>query len=167
MDKLVIIQILWHVPSTDFHWISFLNCQQFKWKDLCVGPLHTTDPIFSIMSVNENEVSHTKRLLKSSRTKEIFGIHTLVLKELSSTLTIPLTIILNPSISGSIHPSAWKWIISCDSTPQKLRLHVTFKLQAHQYYFYSVQGYWITYCPTNYFAPQQFVLFSSSNAFWF
>uniref|UniRef100_A0A3P9H9W6 Reverse transcriptase domain-containing protein n=1 Tax=Oryzias latipes TaxID=8090 RepID=A0A3P9H9W6_ORYLA len=60
------------------------------------------------MTVTETEVAQTIMSLKSSRTKDIFGMDTFVLKELCSSLTSPLTTILNQSISESIFPSAWK-----------------------------------------------------------
>ena len=59
-------------------------------------------------SVTEFEVSQTKRSLKPSKTKDVFGIDTFMLKELSHTLAAPVTEILNHSVSQAIFPNVWK-----------------------------------------------------------
>lgn len=68
----------------------------------------TTAPVFSLMNITETEVSQTIKSLRPSRAKDIFGIDAVMLKELCTSSTGPITKIINLSISQGMFPSMWK-----------------------------------------------------------
>ena len=65
-------------------------------------------PAFSFKNVTESEVTRMIRSLKPSRAKDIFGMDAVLLKELSTTLTSPITKMISLLISQGTFPSVWK-----------------------------------------------------------
>uniref|UniRef100_A0A8C8E3R6 Reverse transcriptase domain-containing protein n=1 Tax=Oryzias sinensis TaxID=183150 RepID=A0A8C8E3R6_9TELE len=81
----------------------------------CFTPVETynlsidaSQPTFSFTNITESDVSQTINLLKPSRCKDIFGLDTVMLKDLCSSLTRPITKIINLSLSQKTFPSTWK-----------------------------------------------------------
>ena len=66
------------------------------------------EPAFNIRNVTESEVARMIRSLQQARARDILGIDAVMLKELSTTLTNPITKIINLSISQGLFPSIWK-----------------------------------------------------------
>ena len=95
--------------------------QCFSPEDTNVCPVNTMEPAFSIRNVTESEVARIIRSLKPSRAKDIFGMDAVMLKELSTTLTNPITKIINLSISQGMFPSDWKLLL-----PQYLNVEIPF-----------------------------------------
>ena len=60
------------------------------------------DPAFSKRNVTESEVARMIRSLKQSRAKDIFVMDAVMLKELSTKLTNPITKIIKLSISQEL-----------------------------------------------------------------
>lgn len=61
----------------------------------------------TLKSVSEDEVVKVVTSLKSSRAKDVYGMDTVMLKEINSIVT-PLTHIINISLAQGRFPDSWK-----------------------------------------------------------
>lgn len=80
----------------------------FTPENTYTSSIDTSQSVFSLINITESEVSQTIKSLRPSRCKDIFGMDTVMLKELSTTVTCPITKIINLSISQNMFPSMWK-----------------------------------------------------------
>ena len=73
-----------------------------------ISQVRQTEPAFKIETVTESDVTRVIRSLRSSRAKDVIGMSTMSLKELSASLVRPITKIINLSIIEGTFPSVWK-----------------------------------------------------------
>lgn len=64
---------------------------------------------FSIREITAVEVINIMKTLKSSKTKDIYGLATSFLKNKNEALALPIAHLVNLSIKHSIVLKAWKW----------------------------------------------------------
>ena len=81
----------------------------------CFSPAHIipsqgrhTEPAFNLETITESDVMRVIGSLKSSRAKDVNGMNSVMLKELSAFLVCPITQIVNLSIAQEIFPYVWK-----------------------------------------------------------
>ena len=66
------------------------------------------EPAFELETVTESDVGRVIGSLRSSRAKDVIGMNTVMLKELSASLACPITQLVNLSIAQEIFPDVWK-----------------------------------------------------------
>jgi len=71
-------------------------------------PVNIREPALTLRPVSENEVVKTVTSLKSSRAKDVYGMDSLMLKEINSSIVTPLTHIINISLAQGRFPNSWK-----------------------------------------------------------
>lgn len=80
----------------------------FTTENIYAPPIDTSQSVFCLISITESEASQTIKSLRPSSCKDIFGMDTVMLKELNTTVTHPITKIINLSILQNMFPSVWK-----------------------------------------------------------
>ena len=65
--------------------------------------------LFSLKPISAAFVNRQLRLLKTSKGTTLDGIPARLLKDAASSISAPLTAIINPSISSAIVPEEWKY----------------------------------------------------------
>ena len=68
----------------------------------------TNEPLFTLKPVSRTEVTKVITSLKASRAKDVYGMDTFILKEVSPSIVGPLTHIINTSLSQGRFPKSWK-----------------------------------------------------------
>ncbi len=67
-----------------------------------------TEPAFNIVSITESDVMRVIRSLRPSRAKDVIGMNTCMLKELSEVLVNSITKLVNLSFAHWMFPNEWK-----------------------------------------------------------
>lgn len=71
-------------------------------------PLNTAKPVFSLNEISNANVNKLISTLKNSKSKDVYGLDTILLKTHKETLTDPITKIVNASFRQAVYPRAWK-----------------------------------------------------------
>jgi len=79
----------------------------FTPENVLTPPVDTSQSVFNIFNITELE-SQTIKSLIPSRCKDIFDMETVMIKAFSTSVTPPITKVINLSISQNLFPSMWK-----------------------------------------------------------
>jgi len=83
------------------------KCFSSEYKNT-LGQVEQTEQAFNIEYITEADVVRVIRSLRPSRAKDVIGMNTVMLKELSELLVYPITKIVNLSIAQGLFPNVWK-----------------------------------------------------------
>ncbi len=96
-------QLMWHRPL-----ITILLNQLIKLLKICLRTNNASETALVLRPVTKLDVEKVVMSLKSSRAKDIYGIDTLLLKQISSSIVNPVTHIINSSLDQGRFPTSWK-----------------------------------------------------------
>ncbi len=82
--------------------------KRFSSEHIIPSQVSQTEPAVNIETITESDVLRVIGSLRSSRAKDVIGMNTAILKELSASLVCPITKIVNLSIPREMFSNEWK-----------------------------------------------------------